>query len=156
MVKYRKILKPSSMRVVQRDVAFFVGCATSTVQDVLRAARAVGLEWPFLENVDDATIHSRIYLTHDGSDPEKAVIDHAWIDHGMRRPGVTTMLLWNEHVDVSYESCLCEYVASIPFIENSRIFNSLLFFGLIPQMTRKYLQHAFQDFVFADNHVICA
>ena len=46
MVRYREILRLTSMGTGMRNVAFSVGCATSTVQDVLRAARAVGLEWP--------------------------------------------------------------------------------------------------------------
>lgn len=77
------------MGISMRNVAFSVGCATSTVQDVLRAARAVGLEWPLPEEMDDAAIRSRIYPARDRSDATKAEIDHSWVDREMQRPGVT-------------------------------------------------------------------
>jgi transposase len=48
MVRYREILRLTAMGISQRNVAFSVGCAASTVQDVLRAARKVGLERPLL------------------------------------------------------------------------------------------------------------
>lgn len=101
MVKYREILRLTSMGISQRNVAFSVGCAPSTVQDVLRAARAVGLEWPLPEEMDDSAIRSRIYPARDRSDASKAGIDHAWVDREMQRPGVTMTLLWNEYVDAA-------------------------------------------------------
>ena len=36
MVRYREILRLTAMGISQRNVAFSVGCAASTVQDVLR------------------------------------------------------------------------------------------------------------------------
>ena len=99
MVRYREILRLTAMGISQRNVAFSVGCAASTVQDVLRAARAVGLEWPLPEEMDDAAIRSKIYPARDRSDASKAGIDHAWVDREMQRPGVTMTLLWNEYVD---------------------------------------------------------
>ena len=101
MVKYREILRLTAMGISQRNVAFSVGCAASTVQDVLRAAKAAGLEWPLPEEMDDAAIRSRIYPTRDRSDHGKAEIDHAWVDREMQRPGVTMTLLWNEYVDAA-------------------------------------------------------
>lgn len=56
MVKYREILRLTAMGISQRNVAFSVGCAPSTVQDVLRAAKAVGLEWPLPEEMDSETL----------------------------------------------------------------------------------------------------
>ena len=79
MVRYREILRLTAMGISQRNVAFSVGCAASTVQDVLRAARKVGLEWPLPEDMDDSAIRSRIYPPRDRSDASKAEIDHAWV-----------------------------------------------------------------------------
>ena len=93
MVKYREILRLTAMGISQRNVAFSVGCAASTVQDVLRAARAAGLGWPLPGEMDDAAIRSRIYPARDRSDSTKAEIDHEWVDREMRRPGVTMTLL---------------------------------------------------------------
>ena len=93
MVRYREILRLTAMGISQRNVAFSVGCAPSTVQDVLRAARAVGLEWPLPEEMDDAAIRSKIYPARDRSDASKAGIDHAWVGHETRRPSMTTLLV---------------------------------------------------------------
>jgi transposase len=101
MVKYREILRLTAMGISQRNVAFSVGCAPSTVQDVLRAAKAVGLEWPLPEEMDDPAIRSRIYPATDRSDPGKAEIDHVWVDREMRKPNVTMTLLWNEYADAA-------------------------------------------------------
>ena len=101
MVKYREILRLTAMGISQRNVAFSVGCAASTVQDVLRAARKVGLEWPLPEDMDDSAIRSRIYPPRDRSDASKAEIDHAWVQRELSRPGVTMALLWNEYADAA-------------------------------------------------------
>ena len=101
MVRYREILRLTAMGISQRNVAFSVGCAASTVQDVLRAARKVGLEWPLPEDMDDSAIRSRIYPPRDRSDASKAEIDHAWVQRELSRPGVTMTLLWNEYADAA-------------------------------------------------------
>ena len=101
MVRYREILRLTAMGISQRNVAFSVGCAASTVQDVLRAARKVGLEWPLPEDMDDSAIRSRIYPPRDRSDASKAEIDHAWVQRELSRPGVTMALLWNEYADAA-------------------------------------------------------
>jgi transposase len=71
MVRYREILRLTAMGISQRNVAFSVGCAASTVQDVLRAARKVGLEWPLPEDMDDSAIRSRIYPRATGLTPTR-------------------------------------------------------------------------------------
>ncbi|MBR3225754.1 MAG: hypothetical protein IKF78_10600 [Atopobiaceae bacterium] len=52
MVKYREIPRLTAMGISQRNVAFSLGRATSTVQDALRAARATGLARPLLEEMN--------------------------------------------------------------------------------------------------------
>ena len=61
MVKYREIIRLAAMGVSQRGIAYSCGCGQSTVSDVLRAARAHGVEWPLPEEMDDAAIRLAIY-----------------------------------------------------------------------------------------------
>ena len=49
------------MGVSTVNTAHSRGCAKSTVQEVEKAARAAGFEWPLPEEMDDAAIRARIY-----------------------------------------------------------------------------------------------
>ena len=98
MVKYREILRLRAMGVSQVNTAHSCGCAPSTVQEVEKRARAVGLEWPLPEEMDDAAIRSRLYPRRK-SQSIKHPIDHERVDAELMRRGVTLTLCWNEYCE---------------------------------------------------------
>jgi len=99
MVKYREIIRLAAMGVSQRGIAYSCGCGQSTVSDVLRAARAHGVEWPLPEEMDDAAIRLAIYPEASRKAQDKADIDHERIAAELCRRGMTMSLLWNEYCD---------------------------------------------------------
>lgn len=61
MVKCRETLRLRAMGVSRQNTARSCGCAQSTVQEVEKRARAIGLVWPLPEEMDDAAIRARLY-----------------------------------------------------------------------------------------------
>lgn len=98
MVKYREILRLRAMGVSQSNTAHSCGCAPSTVQEVERRARAVGLEWPLPEEMGDAAIRERIYPRRKPGS-SKFPIDHEKVNAELMRRGVTLTLCWNEYCE---------------------------------------------------------
>ena len=103
MVKYREILRLRAMGVSQVNTAHSCGCAPSTVQEVEKRARAVGLEWPLPEEMDDAAIRSRLYPRTE-SRSAKHPIDHEKVDAELMRRGMTLTLCWNEYCEQAVAS----------------------------------------------------
>ena len=98
MVKYREILRLRAMGVSQVNTAHSCGCAPSTVQEVEKRARAIGLVWPLPEEMDDAAIRNRLYPRTEPRST-KHPIDHAKVDAELMRRGVTLTLCWNEYCE---------------------------------------------------------
>ena len=44
-----------------RRIAAAIGSARSTVQECLRRAREAGLDWPLVEELDEAALQARLY-----------------------------------------------------------------------------------------------
>lgn len=61
MIKYREILRLSSLGVSQRNIALSCGCARSTVQSTLIRAKNNNLEWPLPEEMADKEIYSILF-----------------------------------------------------------------------------------------------
>lgn len=104
MVKYREILRLNALGVSRRNIAFSCRCSPTTVQGVLKHARACGLEWPLPEEMTDVAIRVLIYPARQRQDERRAEIDHAHIAKQMTKRGMTMTLLWNEYCDSALQS----------------------------------------------------
>src|SRR5215813_1707358 len=82
-----------------RAIARSTGLARSTVSDYVRRAAAAGLSWPLPATVTDAVLEAMLFVGT-GLAPgtrRKAEPDWPALHRELRRPGVTLMLLWQEH-----------------------------------------------------------
>lgn len=103
MVKYREVLRLGAMGVSQANTAHSCGRVPSTVREVERRARAVGLAWPLPEEMDDAAIRARLYPRAE-SRSAKFPIDHEKVDAELMRRGMTLTLCWNEYCKAAVAS----------------------------------------------------
>ncbi len=82
-----------------RAIARSTGVARSTVGDYLTRAAAAGLGWPLPETLGDGALEALLFAKA-GAAPgtrRKAEPDWPALHRELRRPGVTLMLLWQEH-----------------------------------------------------------
>jgi transposase len=82
-----------------RAIARSTGLARSTVSDYLGRAAAAGLSWPLPATLTDAVLEAMLFVGT-GIAPgtrRKAEPDWPALHRELRRPGVTLMLLWQEH-----------------------------------------------------------
>ena len=94
--KIREVLRLKAERLSDRQIAAAIGSARSTVQECLGRCREAGLAWPLPPEMDEETLHTRLYgrqvLLSRSPAPDFAAV-HA----ELKRPGVTRMLLWQEY-----------------------------------------------------------
>lgn len=93
MVRYREILMLTAKGLSQRTVAASVGCARSTVSEVVARCASAGIAWPLPEEMNDAAIRARICPSRTGGDAGWAPIDHERVERELGRRGVTMALL---------------------------------------------------------------
>ena len=82
----------------ERRIAAAIGISRTTVAEYLRRASEVGITWPLPDGLDDAALEQRLF------NPPFAVLesprpqpDWARLHAELRRPGVTSLLLWEEY-----------------------------------------------------------
>ena len=96
----RQILRLKHERgASDRAIARSTGLARSTVSQYLARATAAGLGWPLPATLSEAALEALLFANA-GMAPgvrRKAEPDWAAIHRELRRPGVTLMLLWQEH-----------------------------------------------------------
>ena len=49
MVNYREILRLTSLKYSQYQIAASIHCSRNTIRDVLRRAESIGIKWPLDE-----------------------------------------------------------------------------------------------------------
>ena len=99
MVKYREILRLTSLGVSVRRIAESCRCSTSTVTNVQRRARAACISWPLPEELGDAALREILYPKETSQVGNRAELDYEHITEELMRKGVTLTLLWNEYCD---------------------------------------------------------
>lgn len=77
-------------------IARAIGSARSTVQACVRRAKDAGIGWPLSGQMDEATLHARLYR-HEGLVSRPPPPDFAKLQAELKRPGVTRLLLWQEY-----------------------------------------------------------
>jgi transposase len=84
---------------IERTIAQSLGIARSTVAVTLDRLAATALGWPLPATLSDRVLEAMLYAgpgTQRGS-RRKAEPDWTHVHYELRRPGVTLMLLWEEH-----------------------------------------------------------
>ena len=84
-----------SQRAIARSLGISVG---SVCTCVLRAERA-GLSWPLPEGLDDEELARRLHPRAEAGAASRPRPDWASVHQELRRPGVTLLLLWIEHLE---------------------------------------------------------
>jgi transposase len=99
MRNIRDALRLAAGGLSNRQIAASLSVSKTTVRNCLRRAVAAGLAWPLPEELTDATLEARLYPPSPSSPPnhERPLPDWAVIHRELKRPGVTLLLLWQEH-----------------------------------------------------------
>jgi len=94
--KIREVLRLKAAGVGDRKIAVAVGSSRSTVQECLRRAREAGIAWPLGDELDEQTLHERLYRRK-FSISARPRPDFSQIHAELSRRGVTRQLLWQEY-----------------------------------------------------------
>jgi transposase len=99
MRRVREILRLKHGGASDRQIAWSLNLARSTVKLTLERLAAAGLQWPLPAGLTDRVLEAILYSDHDRRPGarRKAEPDWAYVHHELRRPGVTLMLLWEEY-----------------------------------------------------------
>ena len=61
LVRIREVLRLKAEGLSDRQIAAAIGSARSTVQECIRRCRDDGLVWPLAPELDEETLHARLY-----------------------------------------------------------------------------------------------
>ncbi|MCR4418734.1 MAG: hypothetical protein NUV99_01080 [Clostridia bacterium] len=97
----------------RRDIAKSLGMSHSTVGDVIRRAKAIGLSWPLPQELCEAELERQMYTQRNAPRFARPPIDMQWIHRELARKGVTLQLLWMEYKQAhpdgyQYSQCSAE------------------------------------------------
>jgi len=99
MRKIKEILRLRwSCNMSQRRIAQSCGCSRGVVNETLRRATAVRLQWPLPEPITDAKLEQLLYPSAVGMETEQRPLP-VWsaIHQELKGKGVTLCLLWQEY-----------------------------------------------------------
>ena len=82
-----------------RAIARSLGIARSTVALTLERVATAGLDWPLSETLSDRVLEAVLYAGSGSRQGCRLKTEPDWtlVHRELRRPGVTLMLLWEEH-----------------------------------------------------------
>ena len=89
-----------------RKIAQAIGSSTTTIQKVLKAAKAERISWPPDDNDDTLGLEQRLYPKKVAKDTCASQVDYGEVHEEMRRKDMTLKLLWREHRARGYR---CSY-----------------------------------------------
>jgi transposase len=84
-------------RLSLRECSRVLGIAKTTVGDIVRTARAAGVDWALAQTLSDEELEARLYRPAAARASRRTEPDYAWIHQELKRPGVTLQLLWEEY-----------------------------------------------------------
>jgi hypothetical protein len=98
-----------------REIAQRLGVARSTVQDNLKRATAAGLSWSLPGDLTDDALENRLFARAGVKQGLRRLPEPNWADLvlELKKPGVTLMLLWEEHEWPEGENPKCNRAAKI-------------------------------------------
>jgi transposase len=101
MRKVRDVLRlKHAVGLSYREISEATGVGKTAVGEYIRRAEVIGITWPVPDDVDDTTLHRRMFACPGAPAVERAGIDWAKVHEELKRRGVTLLLLWQE-----YRSC---------------------------------------------------
>ena len=80
-----------------RECSRVLGIAKTTIGDIVRNARAAGVDWAVAQTLSDAELEARLYQPAVPRLARHLEPDYALIHQELKRPGVTLQLLWEEY-----------------------------------------------------------
>jgi glycine/D-amino acid oxidase-like deaminating enzyme len=80
-----------------RECSQLLGLGKSTVGDIVRNARAAGVDWALAQRLSDEELQARLYRAAVPRAARHLEPDYARIHQELKRPGVTLQLLWEEY-----------------------------------------------------------
>ena len=98
MRKIRDVLRLSAAGLSKRQIAASLGIGPTAAGACLRRAREAGVGWPLPDDLDDATLESRLYPVPTPTAKDwRSLPDWPAIHRELRRKGVTLQLVWEEY-----------------------------------------------------------
>jgi transposase len=98
MRKIRDVLRLTyGERLSRRQVSAATGVPFTTVCEYVTRARGAGLSWPLPDDLDDAALEARLFVSQGQAVRTRPAADWGYVHRELRRPGVTLMLLWLEY-----------------------------------------------------------
>jgi len=104
LVDYKRILQLAAAGVSGRGIAEALGCSRNTVATVLGAAKAAGVTFEQVANLDGTEVRRLLLPEPVKADSGRLAPDFAAIHAELARPNVTLQLLWNEYVATARNS----------------------------------------------------
>ncbi|WP_068686450.1 MULTISPECIES: IS21 family transposase [unclassified Variovorax] len=84
-----------------RECSRVLGIAKTTIGDIVRNARAAGVDWAVAQTLSDAELEARLYQPAVPRLARHLEPDYALIHQELKRPGVTLQLLWEEYAQAN-------------------------------------------------------
>jgi transposase len=97
MRKIREVLRLSADGLSKRKIAASLGLSPTAAGDCIRRARRAGVAWPLAPELTDATLEQLLYRSDTPVEKRRPMPDWATVHRELKRPGVTLLLLWEEH-----------------------------------------------------------
>ena len=100
MRKIRDVLRLKAGGLSKRKIADSLGISPTAARDCIRRADHAGLVWPLADDMTDSGLEARLYPPP-GTAPQdqRPQPDWAAVHRELKRPGVTLLLVWEEHRD---------------------------------------------------------
>ena len=84
-----------------RECARMLDIGKSTIGDIVRNARAAGVDWALAQTLSDEELEARLYRPAVPRAARHLEPDYALIHQELKRPGVTLQLLWEEYAQAN-------------------------------------------------------
>ncbi len=98
MTKYREIIRLSSLKFSERNIALSCSVSRNTVSKVLKRAEEMNLFWPLDETMTGEVLE-KLLFPKGQSVTNKRMPDYAYIRKELLRNGVSKKLLWTEYCE---------------------------------------------------------
>jgi len=88
-------------RLTRRECAQLLGGAKTTIGDIVRKARAAGVDCAVAQTLSDDELEARLYRPAVPRSARHLEPDYAYLHQELKRPGVTLQLLWEEYTQAN-------------------------------------------------------
>ena len=98
MTDYKEILRLSSLKINNSQIASAVGCSRTTVVTVLQKANECGITQLMASDMSNRELSNAMFQSDTPKSGYK-IPDYEYVHHEMAKSGVTLSLLWYEYCD---------------------------------------------------------